>query len=519
MRSGRRRAGTVFLVGAGPGDPGLITARGRDLLSRADVVIADALASRDLLCLAPPAAERIHAGKRGGRAGADQMAVNRLMIDRARRGLSVVRLKGGDPTLFGRGGEEAEALRRARVRFEIVPGVTAALGAAACAGIPLTHRRYASTVTFATGHLDPARRDGGPDWEALARSGTLVFYMGVKRLAGIVRRLRAAGMQGATPVALVRWATLPEQTVVEGTLRDIVARARAARLDPPALLIAGKVVRLRRWLDWYGRLPLRGRTIVVTRPRDQAGPFAEALREQGARVLVAPAIDLLPPRSWAPLDRAIPRLGRYHALIFTSANGVSRFFARLDERRVDLRDLKGVEVIAIGPATAAAVEARGLRVGMVPEEFRAEGIVAALGRRDLRGARVLIPRAAVARDVLIKALRGRGAEVDVVPVYRTVASREGAAEIRAALRSGRLDLVTFTSSSTVTAFATMFRDRRDARLLRKVPAAAIGPITAATARRAGFRVAVMPRSYTVDGLARVIVRRFRNSPSGTPPAR
>lgn len=519
MRPRRRRAGTVYLVGAGPGDPGLITVRGRDLLCRAGVVIFDALASRDLLDMAPPAAERIHAGKRGGRAGADQEIVNRLMIDRAKRGLPVVRLKGGDPTLFGRGGEEAEALRRARVPFEIVPGVTAALGAAARAGIPLTHRRYASTVAFATGHLDPKRQDGGPDWEALARSGTLVLYMGVKRLAGIVRRLLAAGMDGATPVAVVRWATLPEQTIVEGTLGTIAARARAARLEPPALLIAGQVVRLRRRLDWYGRLPLRGRTIVVTRPRDQAAPFVETLREQGARVLLAPAIALRPPRSWAPLDRAIARLGSYDVLIFTSANGVSRFFARLHEKRADVRDLKGVEVIAIGPATASAVEARGLRVAAVPEEFRAEGIVEVLGRRSLRGARILIPRAAVARDVLIKALRARGAEVEVVPVYRTVPSREGAAEIRAALRSGRPDLIAFTSSSTVTSFATLFRDRRDAQLLRRVPVAAIGPITAATARREGFRVAVTPRSYTVSHLARAIVRRLRNSPSGTPRAR
>ncbi|HEV8702012.1 MAG TPA: uroporphyrinogen-III C-methyltransferase [Candidatus Polarisedimenticolia bacterium] len=516
MSRGRRPAGTVYLVGAGPGDPGLITSRGRDLLSRADVVIRDALASRDLLDLAPPPAEIILAGKRGGRAGADQGAVNRLMIDRARRGLTVVRLKGGDPTLFGRVGEEASALRRARIPFEIVPGVTAALGAAAFTGIPLTDRRHASTVTFATGHLDPGKEDGGTDWEALARSGTLVLYMGVRRLAGIVGRLRNAGMAGTTPVALVRWATLPEQRVLVGTLQDIAGRARAARIDPPALLIAGNVVRLRRVLDWQARLPLRGRTIVITRPRHQAAPFADALRAQGARVLLAPVIDLLPPRSYAPLDRAIARLGAYDALIFTSANGVARFFSRLDARGADVRDLKGVEIIAIGPATAAAVEAHGLRVGMVPDEFRAEGILEALSRRDLRGARVLIPRATVARDVLIRALRGRGADVEVVPVYRTVPSREGAAQVREALRSGRLDLVAFTSSSTVTSFAALFRGRRDARLLRRVAVAAIGPITAATARRVGFRVVVVPRAYTVDGLAEAIVRRFRSSPSGTP---
>jgi uroporphyrinogen III methyltransferase/synthase len=506
----------VYLVGAGPGDPGLITSRGRDLLSRADVVIRDALASPELLDLAPPRAERIHAGKRGGRAGADRGSVHRLMIDRARQGLCVVRLKGGDPTLFGRVGEEASALRRARVPFEIVPGVTAALGAAAFAGIPLTDRRHASTVTFATGHLDPGKRGEGTDWEALARSDTLVLYMGVRRLAGIVRRLADAGMAGTTPVALVRWATLPEQTVLVGTLRDIAPRARAARFDPPALLIAGSVVRLRHVLDWHARLPLRGRTIVITRPRHQAASFAEALRAQGARVLLAPVIELLPPRTFAPLDRAIARLGAYDALIFTSANGVARFFSRLEARRADVRELKGVEVVAIGPATAAAVEARGLRVAMVPEEYRAEGIIEALSRRDLRGAHILIPRATVARDVLVKALRSRGAEVEVVPVYRTVRSREGAAEVRAALRSGRLDLVTFTSSSTVTSFAALFRGRRDARLLRRVPVAAIGPITAATARQERFRVVVMPKSYTVEGLTEAIVRRFRNSPSGTP---
>jgi len=516
VKRSRRPIGTVHLVGAGPGDPALITVRGRDLLSRADVVIRDALASRELLDLAPVHAERIHAGRRGGRAGAEPASVHRLMIDRARRGLDVVHLKGGDPSLFGRIGEEASALRRARVPFEIVPGVTAALGAAAFAGIPLTDRRHASSVTLATGRLEPGKRGDGTDWEALARSGTLVLYMVFRRLAGIVERLVDAGMARTTPVALVRWATLPEQEILVGTLADIAARARAARFGPPALFLAGSVVRLRRVLDWRSRLPLRGRSIVITRPRHQAAPFAEALRAQGATVLLAPAIELVPPRSFAPLDRALARLGAYDAVIFTSANGVARFFARLDAKRADVRDLKGVELIAIGPATAAAVAERGLRVAVVPEEFRAEGIVRALARRDLRGARVLIPRATVARDVLVRALRERGADVEVVPVYRTVRSRQGAAQVRAALRSGRLDLVTFTSSSTVSSFAALFRGRRDARRIRKVAVAAIGPITASTARREGFRVVLVPKSYTVGGLTEAIVRRFRNSPSGTP---
>ncbi len=518
MTGRRRSTGIVHLVGAGPGDAGLITTRGRDLLARADVVVADALAPRELLDLAPAGAELVDVGKRGGRRGAEQEDVNRLMIDRAHRGLRVVRLKGGDPCLFGRGGEEAEALGRARVPFAIVPGVTAALGAAAWAGIPLTHRKHASTVLFATGHLDPDKGAGRTDWRALAGADTLVLYMGIRRLPGIVRRLLRAGMKRATPVALVRWATLPEQETVVGTLENIVSRARASRLRPPALLIAGRVALLRRDLDWFGRLPLRGRSIVVTRPREQARALVEVLREQGARVILAPAIELRPPRSMAPLDRALRRIASYDSIVFTSANGVTRFFARLQETGRDIRDLKGIEILAIGPATAAAVEARGLRVAAVPDEYRAEGIVDLMGQRSLRGARVLLPRAAVARDLLVKELRRRGARVDVAPVYRTVPSRAGAGEIRSALRRGRLDLITFTSSSTVTSFARLFRGRDEARRIRRVPVAVIGPITAATARREGFRVALMPRAYTVPDLTRAIVRSLRNSPSETPRA-
>jgi uroporphyrinogen III methyltransferase/synthase len=516
VRGRRHRTGTVHLVGAGPGDPGLITRRGQDLLSRADVVVADALAAPGLLDLAPSTAERITAGKRGGRRSVRQETVNRLLIDRARRGLDVVRLKGGDPCLFGRGGEEAEALRRARVPFTVVPGVTAALGAAAWAGIPLTHRRHSSAVVLATGHSVPGRSAAGPDWEALARADTLVLYMGVRRLQGLVGRLLRAGMSGATPVALVRCATLPEQQVVVARLGEIVARAREAGVRPPALLIAGRVVRLRRGLDWVGRLPLHGRTIVVTRPRDQAGPFVDELRECGARVLLAPAIELRPPRSLAPLDRAIRRLTSYDFIVFTSVNGVARFFSRLLETRRDIRDLKGIDLLAIGPATASALEARGLRVEAVPEDYRAEGLVEMMTRRRLRGARVLLPRAAVARDLLVTGLRRRGAVVDVVPVYRTVASRDGSADVRDALRRGRLDLITFTSSSTVSSFARQFRGKEETRRIRSVPVAAIGPITAATARRERFRVVVMPRRSTVPDLTRAVVRYLRNSPSGTP---
>jgi uroporphyrinogen III methyltransferase/synthase len=513
MPSGRR-AGKVYLVGAGPGDPALITVRGLELLSRADVVIHDALISTALLGAARPDAERIDAGKKPGTRRPTQSAVNRLMISRARRGRSVVRLKGGDPCLFGRAGEEAEALVRAGVAFEVVPGVTAALGAAAAAGIPLTHRRLASSVVLATGHEDPAKPSGSIDWKALAGADTLVLYMGVKHLEGVVSRLVAAGKDPGVPAALVRWATRPDQLVIAGPLGAIPARARRAGIVPPAVLIVGPVVRLRRRLDWAGRRPLSGRTIVVTRAKEQARSFSDLLREEGARVLEAPAIRLAPPLSWAPLDAALRQAGNYRFIIFTSANGVERFFARLAEKNLDVRDLKGVEIMAIGPATAAAITTRGIRVAAVPDEYRAEGLLKTL--RSVEGARVLIPRAAVARDLLPGALRKRGARVDVVHVYRTLPAREGLKEVAAALRAGEVDLITFTASSTVAHFMDRFRGRGDAARIRAVPVAAIGPITARSARESGFRVAVMPRESTVPALAAAIVRRFRNSLSGTP---
>lgn len=512
----RGRLGTVYLVGAGPGDPRLITVRGRDLLAHADVVIGDALVSPELLRGLAPGVEVLHTGDPGGRRHLDQDRINRLMIARARRGRAVVRLKGGDPSLFGRVGEEAEALRRARIPFEIVPGVTAALGAAATAGIPLTHRRFASSVLLVTGHLDPGKPEAGVDWRSVAAAGTIVFYMGVERLASITRHLLAAGRSRSTPAALVRWATRSEQRVLEGTLESIAALARRARFSPPALLVVGDVVRLRARLDWFDRRPLRGKTIVVTRARAQAGSFTSRLEEEGARVIEIPAIELRPPRSWAPLDRALRRLGDYSVLIFTSANGVARFFERLAARRIDLRHLHGLDLVAIGPSTAAALTLRGLQVATVPEEFRAEGIVRALGRRSLTGTGILIPRAEVARDLLVRELRRRGARVDVVPVYRAVASREGVGQARRMLRRGEIDVVSFASSSSVTHFLGRFRDPRDVKRLRRVPAAVIGPITARTARRAGFRVAVMPRQFTIPALAAAIVRRFKSSPSGTP---
>ncbi len=510
----RRGRGRVYLVGAGPGDPSLITVRGQTLLKEADVVVCDVLAPAELMDMAPASAERVLVG-RGGRRRLDQGAINRLMIARARRGLRVVRLKGGDPNVFGRVGEEAESLVRARIPFEIVPGVTAALGAAAATGIPLTHRSHASSVAFATAQTGSGKAPGGIDWGGLARIDTVVLYMGVRRLEGVVRGLMEAGRSPATPAALVRWATRPEQRLIRGTLGTIAAAARRKGLDPPAILIAGEVAGLGRRLDWFARRPLAGRTIVVTRPRDQSAALADRLRDEGARVIEAPSIVLRPPISSGPLDRALERLGRYRFLVFTSVNGVTRFFERLAGRGLDVRELAGVSVVAIGPATAAAIRSRGLRVAAIPEEFRAEGLLRVMGRRRVRGARILIARAAQARAILPRVLRERGALVDVVPVYRAVLSREGWADVRRALSDGGLDLLTFTSSATVKYFMAKLRGR-EASKARRIPAAVIGPITARFARQSGLRVIAMPRNYTIDALAEAIVRRFRNSPSGTP---
>jgi uroporphyrinogen III methyltransferase/synthase len=484
-------------------------------LKRADVIICDALAPAELMERAPRAAERIRTGC-GGRRRMDQAAINRLMINRARRGLLVVRLKGGDPNIFGRAGEEAEILARAGIPFEIVPGVSAALGAAASAGIPLTLRRHASSVAFATGQVGPDEPAAPIDWGALAGAGTLALYMGVRHLESTVRRLIEAGRSPATPAVLVRWATRPEQKIVQGSLGTIARLAHRKGLVPPAVLIVGEVVRRRERLDWFSRRPLFGRTIVVTRPMDQAAGFSDLLRERGARVLEAPSVALRPPRSWAPLDRALTRLRHYRFLIFTSVNGVERFFGRMVARSMDVRELRDIEVVAIGPATAERIVARGIRVSEVPEEFRAEGILKALGRRRLRGERILIPRAEVAREVLPRVLREKGAVVDVVPVYRAVPSREGWPQVEKSLGEKEVDLLTFTSSATVTHFIDKFRKAADLRRARRVPVAAIGPITAKTARHQGFRVIIEPREYTVGALAEAIVRKLRSCPSGIP---
>ena len=479
----------VYLVGAGPGDPELITLKGRRVLGIADVVLYDHLASQDLLKLARADAERIYVGKKKAVRAATQDEICDLLIERARRGLNVVRLKGGDPFIFGRGGEEAEALADAGIPFEIVPGVTTPLGIAATTGVPLTHRDHTSIVTFVTGH-DVASMD----WKAIAAAPTLVIFMGLTNIGEITAGLIAAGRAADTPAMSVRWATRPDQEVITGTLGNLADLTVSAGMKPPATIVVGAVVSLRQKLSWFEKLPLHGQRIVVTRAREQADSLGNALRHMGAEVIELPAIEIRPAADYSALDRAVARIGEYNWLIFTSANGVRCFLERLDRGATDLRAIRG-RICAIGPATSAALTQLHLKVDLMAEEYVAEGLLRRLAEHELAGSRVLIARAAVARDLLPVELGKRGAAVDVVEAYRTVVPENLAAQAAAAF-ARKPHWITFTSSSTV----NNLLDRAPA-LPAGVRTASIGPITSATLRSRGIRVDVEAPVYTVGGLA------------------
>ncbi len=501
--------GKVYLVGAGPGDPGLLTIKGRQCLEEADVVAYDALANPRLLQFAKPGAELIYVGKRGGDHALPQEEIGRLLVERARAGKRVARLKGGDPFVFGRGGEEAEDLAAAGVPFEIVPGVTSAVAGPAYAGIPLTHRDFTSTVAFVTGHEDPTKPDSGIRWDKIATGiGTLVFFMGVGQLPEIVRKLVEHGRSPETPAAVIRWGTRAEQEVATGTLATIAERSQG--MKPPALIVVGEVVSLREKLRWFEDKPLFGRRILITRAREQASAFARLLEAAGAETLEFPAIQIVPPESWAPLDAAIRRLREYQWAIFTSANGVRFFWERLAAAGRDARDLHGIAVCAIGPATATALLERGIRADLVPGEFKAEALVEALEGKDLQGAKILLARAAEAREVIPEELSRRGAVVDVVSAYRTVKSASNADELRSLLREGKVHAVTFTSSSTVTRFLDLAGGEAP-ELLRGVIVASIGPITAETAARHGIVSHIVPEQYTIPALTEALIRYFQSA--------
>ena len=487
--------GKVFLVGAGPGDPGLITVKGRQILERADAVFYDHLASDRLLDLVPPRAERVYVGKKRSAHEYSQDEISQMLVERARRGGTVVRLKGGDPFIFGRGGEEIEALCAAGIPFEIVPGVTTPLGIAAYTGVPLTHREHTSAVTFVTGHSVAAI-----DWGKVGATETIVVFMGLVNFPEIARELIAHGRSGQTPTMAVRWATRPDQQTIVGTLGDLAGKILEAGMKPPATIVIGEVVALREKFNWYERLPLFGKRIVVTRDRRQAMDLAEPLEALGAETILLPVIEIREPDNPNLLDNAIARLASYDWLIFTSANGVRFFTERLDRSAYDLRSLKA-KICAIGPATRAAVEALHLKVDRMPDEYVAESLVKAFEQDDLRSARILLPRAAVARDLVPAELTRRGAVVDVVEAYRTVIPSDAAANAHRAL-ARKPDWITFTSSSTV----SNFLDAAGKGVLSGVNIASIGPITSATLRENGLGVNAEADPHTIPGLIEAVVR-------------
>jgi uroporphyrinogen III methyltransferase/synthase len=482
---------TVHLVGAGPGDPGLLTAHALELIARADVIVYDRLIPVSALDGARPDAELIYAGKEGGGPSVGQPEIEALLLEHGSAGREVVRLKGGDPFVFGRGGEEAEALREAGVPFTIVPGITAGVAASAYAGIPVTHRDTSSAVAFVTGHEDPDKPESALDWTALARfPGTLVFYMGVRRLGAIAEQLIAHGRDGADPAAVIERGTLPEQRVASGTLETIAAVAAGQGIRAPAISVVGAVAGLRDQLAWFERRPLAGRRIAVTRARAQASGLAARLRSLGAVVLEAPAIRI------NALDGPAPDLSRYDLVCLTSPNGVRALFDRLTASGADARAFAGIRVAAIGPGTAAALHAHGLTADIVPERFIAEGLVEALA--DVPITRALIARAAEARDVLPEALHERGAEVDVLSLYETVAEPLSADQQQAVAGA---DYVTFTSSSTVRFFFEAIGDG----LAAQTRLASIGPVTSDALRERGHQPDVEATRHDIDGLIEALV--------------
>lgn len=494
------KPGKVYLVGAGPGDYKLLSLKAMEAMQIADVLVYDRLADERLLSFAKDDVEKIYVGKASSQHTMKQGDINRLLVEKAKTGKTVVRLKGGDPFVFGRGGEEALELVADNIPFEIIPGITSAISVPAYAGIPVTHRGIATSFAVVTGHEDPTKPESTMRWEQLATAtDTLVFLMGVENLPHITAKLIEFGRPAATPAAIIRWGTKPEQEVFITTVGQAAAEVAAKNIKPPAIFLVGEVVTLRDKLAWFDQSPLFGKQVLVTRAREQASVLTTGLEALGARCLEAPSIKIMPPNSYGPLDTAIAALASYQWLIFTSANGVKHFFARLAAAALDTRALAGIKVVAIGSQTAQALAQHGIKADVVPLEFRAEGIIEALRGRIAAGERVLIPRAAVARDILPVTLKDMGVDVQVVEAYQTIAADTDGHALAAKLAAGEIDIVTFTSSSTVTNLLQLIGSEA-VTLLKRVKVACIGPITAATCEEHGITPAAVAEDYTIDGL-------------------
>ncbi|MBW1815239.1 MAG: uroporphyrinogen-III C-methyltransferase [Deltaproteobacteria bacterium] len=490
--------GKVYLVGAGPGDPGLITVKGLECIQHADVIIYDYLAHPSLLHHAKADAEIIYVGKKGGDHTLSQDEINKLIVDKANINLTVTRLKGGDPFIFGRGAEEAEVLKNNGVYFEIVPGVTSAIAAPAYAGIPLTHRKLTSTLAFVTGHEDPTKG-----------IGTIVFLMGVKNLPQITSQLIKHGMSPETPAALIRWGTTPKQVTITGTIDTIVEKAKSANIKPPAIFVVGQVIDLRETLQWFENRPLMGKRIVVTRAREQASEFVKLLSDLGADCLEYPTIKMVPPSNVDHLDKAIENISTYDWLVFTSVNGVTYFFERLFKNGKDVRALNHLHTATIGPATAKRLLDFGIQSDIIPRTYRAESIIESFENKDVKDKKILLPRAKEARPILPVELNKMGAAVDEVTAYCTEQALDNIDDLLSQLENNEVDLITFTSSSTVKNFKNLLPEKKIGALLENVTVASIGPITSDTAKNLGFNVHITAESYTIQGLCQAILDYYK----------
>ncbi|MBS1112878.1 MAG: uroporphyrinogen synthase/methyltransferase [Nitrospirae bacterium] len=526
--------GKVYLVGAGPGDIGLLTIKGLKCLRKADVVIYDFHLNAQVLNYINHNAEFIYAGKRGGHHTLTQDEINTILVRKAKEGRTVCRLKGGDPFIFGRGGEEAEALSKERIEFEVVPGISSSVAAPAYAGIPLTHRLYSSSFAVIPGYEDATKKESTIDWSKLSTGvGTLVFLMAVKNVDLIAQKLIENGRPPDTPVAVIRWGTRPDQKTIVGTLESIAELVKEKHIKPPAVMIVGEVVKLRETLKWYEKKQLFGYRILVTREHMEG---FERLEELGAEIIEFPTIEIVPPGSYEEIDSSIKKITSYDWVVFTSRNGVKYFFRRFFEKDKDIRELKGIKICAIGTKTAEEIKKYGIRVDLIPDEFHAEGLIDSFmrlsslnnaspnapvtpGRAEesrtsekrsqkpglLTGMRFLLPRAEKAREIFPEKIRALGGEIDVPVAYRTVKPESRGKRLRRFLREGRISVATFTSAATFHNFREIMGDDADEQL-KGVSIAAIGPVTAKAVEKAGFHVDIMPRQATIEAMVEEIIQ-------------
>lgn len=501
-----KKVGIVYLVGAGPGNAGLITVLGKQLLERCDVLVYDHLIQDSILGLAPESCEKIYVGKKArSKHGMNQDEINRLLVKLAKKGKNIVRLKGGDPFVFGRGGEEALQLKRARIPFEVVPGVTAGLGALAYAGIPVTHRAIASDATLITAHEDPSKESSQLNWKALAAlRGTLVIYMGTHNLEQITKILIEFKKPKNTPAAVIEWGATAKQRTVTGTLQNIAGRTKKFRLKSPTMVVIGDVVKMRSDLNWYEQKPLFGKTVLITRSRHQASALRNELETLGAHVIEFPTIEIHPVTNWKAFDEAVSNIHEFDFLVLTSENGVSAFLHRLKDLGQDVRILKGIRILVIGAGTASRLNESGLIADLIPDDYSSEGLLESVRERNwINGKRYLLLRTNIAPRFLSDLLKTEGAHVTEVNVYETRKPRNLKTRLKEILDRESIDFLTFTSSSTAEHF---FEFRTRVRNLFKAKVISIGPVTSATIRKFGMRVHVEANPHTIPGLVDAVLK-------------